>query len=182
MDWLRRLISKPEPTNESPTTPDDEARTRFLETVNVGRDNIDHLCLAAELGDKAQEAVKSRRFDQAWGLLNDQQKHYLQHARKYGFTARQTLAIDGSLHVPMANIRRLEGAHDDALAHILYADMTDDRKTKSMEKLLRAYFNRCRFEAATLDEAVAFIQQQRPQPNYRRIQLMVAEWRGKKTP
>lgn len=173
MEWLRRIFSKPAPRELAA----EELMEKFRPFFDDGRDGIDHLGKAAVLGDESQRAVKEGRYDEAWGLIHDQKHHYLLHAKNYGMTARQTLALDGSLHVALANIRRLEGNHDDALVHVLYAEATSDRRTKSGGQKLRAYFNRCKFRTTTLDDAVAFLEQRRAQPSIRANQIKIAEWR-----
>lgn len=97
-------------------------------------DREDHLGKAAAAGAAAKGAVTDRRFNDAWRLYHEQKEHYRRHAARYGMTPRQTIALDDSVHEHLANIRRLEGKHDDALVHMLYCVISNTRPTKAQLK------------------------------------------------
>ena len=48
----------------------------------------DFLGKAAESGHKAQDAVKAKKYDLAWGFYHEQKTFYMQHANCSGFTAK----------------------------------------------------------------------------------------------
>ena len=138
----------------------------------------DFLGLAAAAGSEARAAVSSGDYNKAWALYQDQKSLYLQHAKHSGFTARQTIAIDASIHQQMANVLRLEGRHADALVHILYwAIGTSDRPVKAHESKVRAYFNRCKLKNTTLDDAETFVASSAKSiANFQSIQTQVRRW------
>lgn len=145
--------------------------------ISCESDRADHLGNAATAGTEAKAAVQNRRFDDAWRLFHVQKQHYQRHALRYGMTPRQALALDGSVHEHLANIRRLENKHDDALIHMLYCVTSNTRPTKAQSQKLQAYFSRCQFigpDAATL---ASFVDASRESPDFARIQVRVAAWR-----
>ena len=140
----------------------------------------DFLGLAAAAGSKAREAVAAGDYNKAWGLYQDQKNLYLQHANNSGFTARQTIALDASIHQQMANVLRLEGRHADALVHILYwAAGTADRPVKAHESKIRAYFNRCKLKTTKLDEVQTYLFNRKGPASYSTIQNQVKHWIAK---
>jgi hypothetical protein len=140
----------------------------------------DFLGLAAAAGSEAREAVRAGYYNKAWGLYQDQKNLYLQHANHSGFTARQAIALDASMHQQMANVLRLEGRHADALVHILYwAAGASTRPVKAHEAKVRAYFNRCKMKNTTLDEVQVYLSSRRGPANYSGIQKQVKRWAAK---
>lgn len=138
----------------------------------------DHLGSAAIAGHASQQAVKDKRFDDAWRHLHEQQEHYLAHAAKFGFTAQQTLALAGSIHKSMANILRLEGRHDQALVHMMYYMATARRPPKADQQKLGAYFRRCKFsntDEAKLQLVMSALQRD---PVFDAARGIVAQWRA----
>lgn len=75
---------------------------------------------AAEAGQKAKDAKRTKEYDKAWGLYHEQKMLYMQHANRSDFTNRQVLALDSQVHEDLANILRVEKKNDNALTHILY--------------------------------------------------------------
>jgi len=105
----------------------------------------DYLSSAAHEKQLAKDAIKGKRFDDAWRHLGNQKAYYLQHASKMRFIRLDTLVIEASPHEDMANILRLEGKHKQALGHIAYvyaANYHGKRPLATLEKKLEAYFNR----------------------------------------
>lgn len=141
-------------------------------------DREDHLGKAAAAGHSARAALAERRFNDAWRLFHTQKEHYRRHALRYGMTPRQTIALDGSVHEHLANIRRLEGKHDDALVHMLYCVISDTRPTKALLKKLPAYFARCHFAAADENALAAFVTASKNSPDFMAIQTCVRGWRA----
>lgn len=139
----------------------------------------DYLGKAAEAKHKAKKAVKEKDFDTAWGLLHEEKQLYLQHGERCNFTQAETIALDGCVSEEFANILRLEGNHDQALAHILYWIMSraEDRVIKRQEQKLRAYCNRCKFDGVDLEDVQYYIGTARHTPDIRNIQCQVSEWR-----
>jgi len=149
-----------------------------IEKMNLPElDESDHLGDAAKARYRALEHIKNKEFDEAWKALNEQKEHYLNHAKKNGFTKLQTLALDASAHEDMANILRLEKKHNDALVNILYWVRTsNNRSIQRHENKLRAYFNRCKYKNTNLDEAIQFSKCTRTDFDLRIAQLKVNEW------
>lgn len=105
----------------------------------------DYLSSAAHEKQLAKDAIKGKRFDDAWRHLGNQKAYYLQHASKMRFTRLDTLVIEASPHEDMANILRIEGKHKQALSHIAYvyaANYHGKRPLVTLEKKLETYFNR----------------------------------------
>lgn len=151
--------------------------TQVISVKPPESDNVDHLGRAAMAGTKAKAAVQERRLDDAWRLFHVQKQHYQKHALRYGMTPRQTIALDGSVHEYLANIRRLENKHDDALTHMLYCVISNTRPTKAQAKKIVAYFSRCEFIGPDVAALASFVDASRESPDYVRIQARVAAWR-----
>lgn len=175
MDWLDLLFKKTTKACESDEVTD---CGRLRELLKHGQNSEDHLGLAAEAKKSAQQAVREKRFDDAWRIFHAQKTHYLQHAKNYGHSTRQALALDGSVHEELANIRRLENNHEDALVHLLYCVITSTHPTKSQQQKISTYFNRCKFPLAKLSDAEALIETLRKKPDFRALQQAVANWRS----
>lgn len=137
----------------------------------------DYLGKAAEVGHKAKAAVKAKKYDEAWGFYHEQKSFYMQHANRTGFTAKQALALDASVHEDMANILRLESKHKDALVNIVYWVLAgSDRPIKRHQQKLQSYFNRCKFNNTNLAEAAKRIEEQNILPEYTLARSIVSEW------
>ncbi|MCE1270926.1 MAG: hypothetical protein LWW88_05095 [Acinetobacter sp.] len=101
------------------------------------------------LGDAAikkklgKQAIKDKKFDDAWRFFHEQKSLYLKHASRSGFDALSTLVIDASVHEDLANILRLEGKYRAALTNISYVYKTSiaaNRPITTLEKKLKSYF------------------------------------------
>ena len=136
----------------------------------------DYLGKAAEAGHAAKAAVKDRRFDEAWRLYATQKQRYMQHAKYYGFTGQQILALDASVSEHLANILRLEKKNDDALVHILYCAF-NSRPTKSIQSKLPAYFKRCDFHKISFD-LIESMMQVPTRWTFTKIKEHVRQWRA----
>lgn len=146
-----------------------EDMVEFLENDFLGK--------AAEAGQKARAALKEDKHDEAWGFYHEQKSLYMQHANRCGFTARQVLALDSSIHERLANILRLEGKHQDALVHIVYWVLGGaERPVKAHQQKLQSYFNRCKFKNISLTEAVKMIEAQNKLPEFTLAKSIVSEW------
>lgn len=143
-----------------------------------------HLGKAAEHGNEAKQAIKERRFDDAWRSLNEQQSEWLSHASRFGFTKEQTLSLAGSVHSSMANVLRLEKKHDEALAHMLYFGATQREPVQgAFRKKLGAYFRRCKFgDQYGEDRAVLAVEMLGGEPDFRIAQEIVSQWRNGTAP
>jgi hypothetical protein len=172
MGWLDFFKRKESKTDSHPDSGDDELQS-YLEKFARN----DFLGKAAVAGHNAKQAVGENRHDEAWRLYHEQKTYYLQHANRCGFTARQTLALDGSVSEDLANILRLEQKHDAALTHMLYCLMSSNSPTKSQQTKIVAYFNRCKFIGIGLEELNGFINSTADLPDLRAIQSKVKEWR-----
>jgi HSP90 family molecular chaperone len=118
----------------------------------------DYLGKAADAGRKAKDAIKERKYDEAWKLYHQQKELYWKFASQYGHSPTQLLALDATVHEDLANILRLESKHTEAFVNILYWVMNDGgRRTKRQTTKLRAYFNRCKFKNLTLKEVEDYI-------------------------
>jgi hypothetical protein len=140
-----------------------------------------HLGKAAIARTKAHEAIADGKLDEAWGLLNEQKQHFLQHAAVCGFTKEQTLALDASVSEPMANILRLEGKHFDALIDIIYWVAATPRITKSQQQKLQSYFNRCKFKQVTPLQLNDLLDASRLNPDFMHIRDIVVDWRNRES-
>ena len=137
----------------------------------------DFLGKAAQAGHAAKDAVKAKEFDKAWGLFHEQKSFYGQHANRCGFTARQLLALDSSVHEEIANILRIERKHHDAMTNIVYWVLAGaERPIKRHEQKFKAYFYRCKFENTTLEQATKQISEQKNLPEYTLAQSIVSSW------
>lgn len=140
-------------------------------------EKYDFLGKAAAALHKAKAAVKSKQHDEAWGLYHEQKSFYMQHANRSNFTAKQALALDASVHEEMANILKLEGKHEDALAHIVYWVLAGvERPIKRHQQKLQSYFNRCEFKNTTLSDATKIINAQTKLPQFALARSIVSEW------
>ncbi len=140
-------------------------------------DQVDYLYLAAEAGRDAKAAAKTGNFDTAWGLFHDQKQAYLQHAQSQGWGARQTLALDASVHEDLADLLRLEKRHREAFPHILYwVAAGRNRPIKRHTEKLRAYFNRCKFKNTSLHDVEVYLSSRKSPVSYSAIQKQVKRW------
>lgn len=130
-------------------------------------DQVDYLYLAAEAGRDAKAAAKAGNFDTAWGLFHDQKQIYLQYAQHQGWGARQTLALDSSVHEDLADLLRLEKRHREAFPHILYwsQPVGTDQSNATLKSCVRTSIAaslktppctmwRCTFQVASLLPAI----------------------------
>lgn len=93
------------------------------------------------------------------------------------FTAREILALDGSVSEGLANILRLQQKHDEALTHMLYCLMSSNTPIKSHRTKIVAYFNRCKFKGIGIEELNEFISSAPGLPDLGAIQSKVKQWR-----
>ena len=140
----------------------------------------DYMGKGIQLGHNGKAAIKERRFDDAWRLFHEQKEEYRKHAARYGMTARQAMALDASVHEDLANIRRLEGKHEDALVHLLYCVFSSSRPTKAQEKKISAYFERCEFKSSGDKELRKLKDDMQPTPDFIAIRNTIARWASKK--
>lgn len=161
------------------TSPDpfDGAEARIQREIGsrYGFDN--HLGKAAEFKKAAKAAIKERRLDDAWGLLHQQKSEWLAHGQKQGFDERGIIALDGSASEDLANILRIEGKHDQALTHLMYAACSSKTMTKAIQNKLQSYFKRCKFEGMSEADFNRAVKAFRSQPDFRGIQEVVNGWR-----
>ncbi|KDC55095.1 hypothetical protein [Pseudoalteromonas sp. S3431] len=140
----------------------------------------DHLGKAAELKKNAKVAIKNKLFDEAWKLLQKQKMSYMKHTNNAGFTAKQVLALDATVHVDLANILRMENKHTEALIHIVYWVANNyDNMTKTQEQKLTAYFNRSNLKLTSIEEAKIAISSLAENPEYVNAQELVSIWVAK---
>lgn len=158
-----------------------EAGTDLNEIISEFEEG-DCLGKAAEAGNKAKQAVKNKEFDKAWELLHEQKKHYMEHANKNGFSARQVFSLDSNVHESLANILRVEGKHHDAFFHVLYWVIASyHRPIKKHQQKLRAYFNRCKFKNTSINDVNNYIEQHgKSIVNILKIKEQVAKWVAEK--
>jgi len=138
----------------------------------------DFLGLAAEKRRIAIEAKRAADFNLAWATLQDVKALYLKHAEQCKFTAAQTLALDASVSLELADILRLEGKHDDALIHILYWVGTSQKPTKLQQSKLSSYHRRssiANVSPARLNDLLAQFQAHQ---DFRILRNVVALWRS----
>lgn len=136
----------------------------------------DYLGKGVALGKRATEAIRRRDLELAWRLLHEQKEQYSRHAIRYGMTARQAMALDASVHEQLANIRRIEANHHDALIHLLHAVLSSPRPTKAQAKSLSCYFERCRFENISDSDFRLACDRLRADPSLAKIRNVVLAW------
>lgn len=103
----------------------------------------DFLGQAAIKKKLGKQAIKDKKFDDAWRFFHEQKTLYLEHASRSGFDALSTLVIDASIHEDLANILRLEGKYTAALTNLSYVYKTStaaNRPITTLEKKLKSYF------------------------------------------
>ena len=149
----------------------------FAEKLIAEFQENDFLGKAAEAGHKAKDAVKARKYNDAWRFYNDQKLLYMRHANRSGFTPEQTLALDSTVHEKMADIRRLEGKHTDALIDIVYWVLAGSKRPINRHsQKLQAYFNRCKFENTSLADAQVELANQKALPEFTLAKSIVSNW------
>lgn len=139
---------------------------------------VDHLANASDAKNAAKQAIREKRFDDAWRLLQEQQRHWLLHANRFRFTKQQTLSLLSSIHEDMANILRLERRHDAALSHLIYCLSTAAIPTQAQRKKLGSYVSRCKFSGQhSVTEIEGRLKEFRESPDFVVIQQYVSELR-----
>lgn len=131
----------------------------------------DYLGKAADAKHAARTAIKEKRFDDAWRLLQEQQERWIQHANRFRFTKQQTMSLLSSIHEDMANILRLEGRGDSALVHIVYCLSTSSKPTKSQKNKLGSYAKRSGLDSKPIE---AKIREFRKSPDIEEIKGYIA--------
>jgi hypothetical protein len=112
--------------------------------VKIG-DFEGYLGEAAEQKHLAKQAIKDRKFDDAWRYLHEQKMYYQKHANANNWNALDFLVLDSSPHEDMANILRIEGKHKNALSNLSYkfkTTYTAGRPIITLERKLESYYNR----------------------------------------
>ncbi len=158
-----------------PKAPDQDRRR---DAIFARTDTKDYLGSAAVSAAGGKAAVRAGNYNEAWRLFHEQKESYMQHAARSGFTSAQIAALDASVHEDLANIRRLEGKHDDALSHLLYRIKADPRPSKSVQKKLPAYAARCAFPKTTIEDIVDFAEDPTMPRDFPSILARVARWRS----
>ncbi len=132
---------------------------------------------AAESGSKAKAAVKAEKYDEAWRLYHEQKSYYMQNANRLGSSRKQILALDSNVHEELANILRLEGKHNDALANIVYWVLAGkDRPIKRHKQKFQSYFNRCKLKNTTLADAEKAVDSEKRLPEFTTAKSLVSKW------
>ena len=191
--FLKRMLGgteKPSQTTEERKrsdirSPDGNGESRVADTLAAApvMGDDDHLGKAAVARQAARQAIKDKRYDDAWRHLHEQQSEWLKDSAKRGSSVKQTLSLLSSIHEDMANVLRLEGKHDQALANILYCVATNSRPTQAQEKKLISYFRRCKFgDQYGEDRVEAAVKMLRHEPDYRMAQEIVSQWRNGTAP
>ncbi len=150
-----------------------ESIESYAEDIIKDFQDNDFLGKAAIAGDKAGKAKKDKEFDKAWKYLHESKGFYLQHAAAQNFTHKQTLALDSSISISLADILRLEGKHDQALVHIIYWASGTNNFSKTDQKKVTAYFNRAKLSNSSIDDVFEIIAKNRLNPDFREIQVKV---------
>lgn len=112
---------------------------------------IDNLGNAADIKRYAKQAIKEKRYDDAWSLLHKQKESYINHVNTInsrfgrGFSYIDMMVLVTSPHIDMANILRLEGKHQEALYHLSHHYVClfkAKRNNETINKKMESYFNR----------------------------------------
>lgn len=137
----------------------------------------DYLGKAATAKNSAAKAIKDKRFDEAWGLFQEQKLCYMRHCSFHKFSKSETMALDGSVSEDLANVLRLEKKHALALVHIIYWITSSPNNPLSRHpKKLKAYFNRCKFTQVTEDDLSVAVRRFQSKCDFREIQFLVSSW------
>lgn len=133
---------------------------------------------AVAVREQAAAAMKNREFDKSWGLFHQQLDIVFQYVDAAGYTdPRRVCYMEAWVREGMADQLRLERKHHQALVNLLFCVLANSEfPLKRHEKKLRAYFNRCKFKAVSLDEAVEFSKSDCLEVGLREIEAKVAEW------
>ncbi|RUR38554.1 hypothetical protein [Vreelandella populi] len=149
----------------------------------IGALKEDHIGKAAQFEHATKAAIKEKRFDDAWRLLQEQQHYWLSHANSRYFTKSQTFELIASINEDMADIQRLEGRHDAALAHLMYAIAAGTKPPQSRTKKLSSYFHRCKFASTyTVERAEIELEMLKKDPIFGVVQEFVASLRNGTAP
>lgn len=136
----------------------------------------DYLSLATDAKQAAEAAVKSGDFDEAWRLLHKVQYNYARYASVSRFTASQLLALDGSVREDLANVLRLEGRDDDALAEIIYWVASGSESVERHDQKLQAYLKRSSLDNVQLEDVKAFLSSVEVNPDFSVIRDKMTDW------
>lgn len=136
----------------------------------------DYLGLAANAKHKANWRFEMGDFDEAWKAHMKQQRYYILHANKSGFTPEHTVSLVSTVNESLANILRLEGKHRDALVHMIYRVAGARSPSKRVLKKLPAYFNRAKLDNVSFSDVEELVLQQQPLADMRAIKNAVAGW------
>lgn len=144
----------------------DESRMKALFDPNVSFEQYaqmimedskehNHLGKAADFRHAAEQAIKDKKFDKAWGLIHNEEDEYIRHANHQKWNALQAIGLHATASANRANILRMEGKHRDAFLSFLYsAAQNNCAMGVGQEKKLTAYYKRAKFTKTTLDEIV----------------------------
>jgi len=148
----------------------EKALKKSERAVSSGNDFLGN---AAKFKHKGLDAIKDKKYNQAWKMFNQQKQCLINHANEQKFNKQQTLSIDASVSENLANILRLEGKHNDALIHIIYWVSTSAKRTKAQNGKLNSYFNRAKLTGIALSQIEDFISEG---PDFRSIRDQLQKW------
>jgi hypothetical protein len=139
----------------------------------IHEEDYSALCNSARL--RAQKAIKEKRLNDAWRLLNKEKLYGMIYCEFSSDCPKVTLIhYQQRPHEDMANILRLEKKHIDALINYTYF-VTDSEylSVKYKLKKLKAYFNRAKLVDITFDEYKDFIFSMHGVPDYDKIETKI---------
>ena len=137
----------------------------------------DYLGRAAEAANAAADCVRKKGFHGAWGLLHEQKQCFLKHAVKQGFTPKQVIALDCTVHGKLAHILHLESRHLEALINLVYCIAGSPRPTKAQRAKLPAYVKLAKLPWANIKDVNRLISEQRPRADFDTIRKQVMRWK-----
>jgi hypothetical protein len=154
-------------------------------------DGIEHnpyLGLAGEAKQKAKEALKNKKYSDAWQLCQEEKTNYMKFVNKSNsrgvriFEAEEAIEFDASVSEQLANILRLEKRHREAFTHILYWNIgtRSQYRNKRHAQKLSAYFNRCKFDGTSFEEVRDFVNSVKNVEEYPVAKKKVGEWISRK--
>ena len=147
--------------------------TDFYDVSTIHKEDYSGLCTSARF--RAQKAIKEKRLDDAWQLLQEEKYYGIKYCKSSPDCMKVTLIhYQQRPHADMANILRLEKKHTEALINYTYF-VTDSEylSVKYKRKKLQAYFNRAKLINITFDEYKNFIFSMHGIPNYSKIETAI---------
>ncbi|EGR2831843.1 hypothetical protein ACN1S0_003546 [Vibrio cholerae] len=137
---------------------------------------MDYLGKAASLCQEHRVELEKKNYDLAREKIYEAKKLYSEHAETSKFSLAQTLALTGRLHKPLALISKAEGNHSLGLMHIVYYAVCAQIPCNQHVKIIKPYFNRCKFTVTTFDDVQNYINSLNEFVDFNNIETEIDSW------